>query len=169
VEGGGVLEQSHEGMKEFTVPDSETILLTLRTSGISVEDAVQITDFLEAHYVEADVQITGLRSCLFTSREGREWPVVEWKEGQEVSVTGVFGVENHFLPCSYVLFLGKGVTWADGRRFSSTWLKWDVANIKDLYRLFQTVREVVGCSYWPPRERAKLTIEGNPEHCSKAV
>jgi len=156
-------------MQGFTVPDSETILLTLRTGGISVEDAVPITDFLEGHYIEASAQITGLQAFLFKSREGREWPVVQWKEGQEVSVTAVFSVENNFLPCAYVLFCGNGVAWRAGRRFTSTWLKWDVVNIKDLHGLLQTVREVVGCSYWPPRERAKLTIEGNPQHCSKAV
>lgn len=151
-------------------PDEDAILAIVYLHEKRMEFAMLIVDFVQMQFQKTASAITGLRACRVAPYGPRSdaWVLVEWREEPETEVMAVFKVEQPKIPCSCLMLFGVGVGWeVNGRPFRNASLEWTLARIGDLKELLPVLQHKLGIVHWPKYGGFGISIEGNPENCTK--
>ena len=104
---------------------------------------------IERRHINVHTPFTSFRArqCV---RNGKIWPITEWKEGPNVEVTAVVRLEDGNIPLSHLLVHGIGLDFrGNARRYEEIWLEWIVGDICHLKELFPVAQFWVGAVHWP--------------------
>jgi len=155
-----VIERLHRRcVSENPVPsraivDPNTMLEKI-SEWVEEDVAEGIVYALLEYYRSNCVKVTGFRASFVDSLVNNEcfWPVVEWREGDDVEVIALFYVDVDTVPetCGWLMHRGEGITdgKVDGRRWRSTSTSWRVSEMSHLKSTFQGALHLLCILEWP--------------------
>lgn len=120
-------------------------LLTFIASRTTADIAPVITDHLERHVSKGS--ISGLRATMIQpfSNKYAPWPLLAWKEGDDIDVMAIFKVSNSVAPCSCLVHYGVGRCWGEqGKRWTKSYIAWTVMSMEYMEELFVAAWHVSG-------------------------
>jgi hypothetical protein len=149
-------------------PLDSTRLLTVltRDASLTTDEGFRIVECIQRWYVKSKTQITSFRArhCV---RNGKLWPIAEWKEGPNVEITAVFMMEDGNSPLSSLTVRGIGLnSRGSTKRYQETWLEWVTGNTDQLMELILVAQFWLGAVHW---DKSKTHGEdyNTKEYCSR--
>ena len=150
-------------------PLDTTRLLTVITRDTSLipDEGVRIVDCIQRRYVKTKTPITCFRArqCV---RNGKVWPIAEWKEGPNIEVTAVVLMEDGNFPLSCLMVCGTGLdSQGNTKRYEETKLEWVVENTDLLGELFPVAQFWLGAAHWPRSDKSVTSAEVSVDYATK--
>jgi len=126
-------------------PDSATMGEILH-SFLPPGKAKPVQDLLENYIAACHEHITGFKAgSVKLLNDEESWPIVEWREGQDTEVLGMFKVADQGVPCDCLFHYGTG---KDPKRWRQSVLSWQVSDTAHLAALFGVAQHVLGMLHW---------------------
>jgi len=124
-----------------------TDLYQVLKAQMAPQAATAIADYLDRYKATRETT-SALRATqiLPFSSEYRQWPLVSWREGDDVDVMALFKILGEpGSPASCLLFYGNERCWgADGQRWKASYIAWSVTSIEHIRELFLAAAHVAG-------------------------
>jgi hypothetical protein len=150
-------------------PLDTTRLLTvlIRDVFLTSDEGLRVVECIQRRYVRTKTPIMSFRArnCVLN---GKDWPILEWKEGPNVEVTAVVMIECGNLPLSCLLVCGIGLdSRGSTKRYDNTSLEWVAANADHLKELFPVARFWLGAVHWPRSDRSRMLGEDSVDYANQ--
>jgi hypothetical protein len=139
------------------------------------ERALIIAKSLWKYFETQHIHVTAFRvSILFAFlNDDRSWPVVEWKEGNDIEVLALFHFDDKSRNpgvSSWLVHHGDGILSdpTDDARWTKTAMAWGVTDMSHLKILFGAAQHFLGILEWPPEVALNLYCAIEPSICTHA-
>jgi hypothetical protein len=125
------------------------------------------------HLQSTKAQMTALRATAAHPLvdDASSWPVVEWKEGDDIEVLAIFHVDEDVEEpesCSWVTHTGVGPCEDDKteRRWKKSSVAWNVGHLGHLKTLFGAAQHILSFLEWSVADAFVLYCQSDPKDCS---
>lgn len=121
-------------------------LYQLLSAQMPPQAATAIADYLDRYKATREttsaLRVTQIRPF---SSQYRPWPIVSWREGDDIDALALFKIEGEGSPASCLMFYGNERCWAaDGKRWKTSYVAWSVTSIEHIRELFLAAAHIGG-------------------------
>lgn len=113
-------------------------------------------------------QITSMRATpiyLFND-EQRSWPMIEWREKDNMWTLAIFHFENVNQPEDGSWLMHSGIPYVTKQCWRRSRIDWNVANVNHLKILFGLAQHALGLMEWPVEDAISLCNHISSQNCS---
>lgn len=164
-----LFERFHETLSRRSLPnlsaDYDVAAITriiLAGCETTMRIAFLIANSLITYLDLRETQITALRAIpAYLFSDNQSWPIVEWKEQDDIMTIAVFHFDNIDEPDegSWVMHSGRrvaGDTIPEKNRWQQSRIDWNVAEIDHLKILFRVVQHMLGLLEMSPMDALEI-------------
>lgn len=168
------LQQLHTRLTERPIskftsePDLNVFVMMISTCCATARVACVIAQSLMTYVQSRKSQITSMRATpiyLFND-EQRSWPMIEWREKDNMWTLAIFHFENVNQPEDGSWLMHSGIPYVTKQCWRRSRIDWNVANVNHLKILFGLAQHALGLMEWPVEDAISLCNHISSQNCS---
>jgi hypothetical protein len=164
--GTKTIPRHHVARKPPPLDTTRLLTVITRDTSLTPDEGFRFVECIQQRYVKTKTPITSFRASQCV-RNGKLWPIAEWKEGPNVEVTTVVMMECGNLPLSCLMVCGTGLDFrGSAKRYGETSLEWVAGSTDHLKELFSVAQFWLGAVHWPRSDKSKMPGEGSVDYAT---